>query len=391
MLHTKTPREQNGRDSFGRYRAQARAAAIAVLSILQGREIDRVYCDLHDDFVVRKNEGPDAISYIFYQVKTHGKQNHNWTLGQVFGIKTQNKNQGNQNADEIKESFVGKLLLHTVIFDSYCNKVIFQTNIHNDDNIAELLKDIESGDYTNKYTNVLIDKFNDMFPDVILGKLSPDKIKERLAKLSFETDVQYLKDGEENFEPVARSKIYAFSEIDLEHAETKEILLKLLELVERKSSGVISKLTKESIETQAGISIDDLLSILSISKDAYQTLMAGGDLSAIKNASIIQRTLLASGAGMEQVSYCSKCKTDWDLWVRNNRHILSNLDFNTIVNEVSSLLLAAQKNGNAISLSNLRTPIKQLVVVLDQQNLLYDLTEDLLLGGVFSELVKGKA
>jgi hypothetical protein len=390
MLHTKTPREQNGRDSFGRYRAQARSAAIAALSILQGKEIDRVYCDLHDDFVVRINEGTSALKYVFYQVKTNGKQNHNWTLNEVLGIKTK-KELSNQNPTEIKDSFIGKLLLHTIIFDSHCNGVIFQTNIHCDDNIAELLQDIEGELFSNKYSQLLIDKFNDLYKDHISGILDAAEIKKRLAKLRFETDVQYLKNGEENFEPIARNKVYAFSEIDLGHAETKEILLKLLALVEKKSSGVISQLTQETIEEQAGISIDDLLSILSISKDAYQILLAGGDLSAIRSASIIQRTLLASGAGMEQVSYCSKCKTDWDLWVRKNRHTLSPLDFNTIANKVISLVQAAQQNGNVIGLSNLRVPIKQSVENLKQENLLYDLTEDLILGGIFSELVKGKA
>ena len=49
MLETKPAREQNGRDSFSRYRAQARSAAMAALSILEGGNIDRVYCDLHDE------------------------------------------------------------------------------------------------------------------------------------------------------------------------------------------------------------------------------------------------------------------------------------------------------------------------------------------------------
>jgi hypothetical protein len=45
MLEKVNPREQAGRDSFSRYRAQVRSAAIAALSILDGESIDRVYCD----------------------------------------------------------------------------------------------------------------------------------------------------------------------------------------------------------------------------------------------------------------------------------------------------------------------------------------------------------
>lgn len=65
--------------------------------------------------------------------------------------------------------------------------------------------------------------------------------------------------------------------LGIEHSESKEILMKLLELVARKSSGIVKDLTSESIEKYAGISIDDLLSILSISKDAYNCLLEGGD------------------------------------------------------------------------------------------------------------------
>ncbi|EOI8018186.1 dsDNA nuclease domain-containing protein [Vibrio parahaemolyticus] len=84
-LHNETPREQDGRDSFERYRAQVRSASIAALTILEGSEVDRIYCDLHDDFVKRRSNGG---GYDFYQVKTKSKQNHNWSLNEVFGIKS---------------------------------------------------------------------------------------------------------------------------------------------------------------------------------------------------------------------------------------------------------------------------------------------------------------
>lgn len=74
MLSTKKPREQSGRDSFGRFRAQCRSAAIAALSILEDKEIDRVYCDLHDDFVVRKldeNGYPSVFRNEIYERCSH--------------------------------------------------------------------------------------------------------------------------------------------------------------------------------------------------------------------------------------------------------------------------------------------------------------------------------
>lgn len=390
MLDKKTPREQSGRDSFGRYRAQVRSAAMATLSILEGKEIDRVYCDLHDDFVVRKQDS-NGYSYCFYQVKTKGKLNHSWTLSEVFGLNSRLKDQGEQNTKSIKDSFVGKLLLHTVVFDKYCNCVVFQTNIHNSDDVVELLNDIESEKFANKFNKVLIERFNDCYENELDRKLSQNKIQANLSKLVFETDVQYLKQNNNNFEPLAREKIYEFSEIDLNRTELKEILLKLLDLVGKKSSGIIQELTSESIEKLAGISIDDLLSILSISKDAYKNLLDGGDSKAIKSASIIQRSLMKAGAGMDEVEYCSRCKTKWDFWLRKNRHVLPEFDLNAITQEVRALLTESIGNSQSVKISSLRKPIQNLLKELKKKGLLYDLTKDLILGGVFSELVRGKS
>lgn len=389
MLHEKMAREQSGRDSFGRYRAQVRSAAVATLSILEGREVDRVYCDLHDDFVVRKRDD-SGFSYIFYQVKTKSKQNHNWTMSEVFGLNTKLKDKSKQKSDFIRDSFVGKLLMHTVVFDEYCNSVVFQTNINSSDEVEDLLSDIELGVFANKFTEIILERFNECF-GIESSLHNLDEIKKKISKLSFESDVSYLKDGNNYFELVVKEKIFEFSEIELERAEFREILLRLLDLVERKSSGVIKTWDADSIESFAGISIDDLLSILSISRDAYYSLLDGGDSNAIKSASMIQRALKAGGVDLSMVMYCSRCKTDWDLWFRNARHVIQEMDIQSISEQVSAILMTGLGVQRFLVLNSLRTPIKELLVELDKQGLKFDLTEDLLLGGVFSSFVKGRS
>lgn len=42
-FYSTKPREQVGRDTFLRYRAQILAAALAALEILEGGEVDRVF------------------------------------------------------------------------------------------------------------------------------------------------------------------------------------------------------------------------------------------------------------------------------------------------------------------------------------------------------------
>lgn len=390
MLETKIPREQAGRDTISRFKAQIKSAAMASLSILEGKEIDRVYCDLHDDFVIRKR-GKDGYSYIFFQVKTKNKENHNWSLNEIFGLKKGLKDQAKQDSNNIKNSFIGKLLLHTVVFDQCCNSVVFQTNIHSGDDVKSLLSDIESGDFENKFTKVLIERFNDLFSEELDKGLTQEKIKKNLSKLKLQTDVQHLKNDDETFEFLANGEIYKFSEIELSHSESKEILMKLLELIQKKSSGIIKDFTESSIDKLAGVTVEDLLSILSISKDAYLSLLKSGDDKAIKNASIIQRTLESTGADLDMVEYCSRCKTEWDIWLRQNRHVLQEIDLLAITSKIRELLASAQDYKSSVCISNLKKPVEDLRMELDDEDILYDLSLNLILGGVFSELVKSKS
>lgn len=387
MLETKPAREQNGRDSFSRYRAQARSAAMAALSILEGGKIDRVYCDLHDDFVLRI-KSDDGYLYSFYQVKTKSKLNKSWTINEVMGLKSTAKKPEEHESSKIKDSFVGKLLLHTVVFDGYCDSVVFQTNIHTDDHVNDVLEDIESGLFANKYSRVIVDRFIECFGG---QGFSNSQIQERVSKLKFETDVQYLKEKDNNFEPLARESIYKFSEIELERVEFDEILLRLMELVQSKSEGVICDWTAGSIEKNAGISVDDLLGILSISKEAYRSILAGGDLKAIKSASIIQRYLKNGGAGASEIEYCSRCKSEWDMWVRKNRHVVMDSDLECIFSAVRSTLIGVRDVGGKFVLYSIRGPVKDLQARLLKDDLLFDLNLDLLFGAFFSELIKGGA
>jgi hypothetical protein len=390
-LHDKTPREQNGRDSFARYKAQVRSAAIAALAILEAKEIDRVYCDLHDDFVIRKSAA-SQISYIFTQVKTRGKQNQNWTLNELVGLNTRLKDQKKQEPVKIKDSFIGKLLSHTVVFKNNCAQVVFQTNTNLDDSVIELFESISVNDFSSKYASVLVDRFNECFSDELKKKeLSAEEIKACLRKIVFDTDVQHLKDQNTNFDETVRRKIYEFSEVDLQAEELDKLLLKLLDLVERKSAGVIEEISEEAFDKLAGVSVEDLLDILSISREAYDLLIKGEDAKAIKSVSMIQRALTKAGGMADSVEYCSRCKIKWDTWVRKNRLHLSPLDMNSITQLVAELLINNVRFDGVVLLSRLREPIKSLLSQLEADDILFDLDGDTILGGFFSELIKGRS
>lgn len=387
MLENFNPREQTGRDSFARYRAQVRSAAMAALSILDNGPVEMVYCDVHDDFVVLKSEN-GTQKFVFYQVKTNGKANHNWTAFEVCGVNLK-KNDSNQSAKIIENSFLGKMLINAANFKDSCERIVFQTNIYVDDTLKKFLEDLYEEDYSGRLPTILVENLNKLF-GISNEEESRARTREGIKKLFIEEDVQYIKIKADGFEPLAREKIYEFSEIDLARTEAKEILLKLVSLVEEKSSGVISDWTQENIDKMSGISISDMLSILSISEDAYKYLASGGDRNALKNSSIMQRALKEAGAGEDEILFCSRCKIKWDDWLRNSRLVISEFNIHAIKGHVRDTFVS-NMIGSGFNVSGLRVPVESLISTLSSKGLLFDLSEEEILGALFSELVRSRS
>lgn len=388
-LHEVKPREQAGRDTLERYNAQIRAASIACLSILEGKDVKRVFCEFHDDFVIEKVIASD-IRYTFVQVKTKEKLREIWKLRDVFGILKRKSAKNPQTDEMIRDSFIGKLLQHTINFGESCNEIVFLTNTHVDEDIENIIDDIVSETFSNTHCKLIIDSFNNCFISIQEDheKLDIDAIKQKLKKLKFETDVEYIKSKHETFEILAKQKIFKFSEIELSHTEAKEILFSLLALVNSKSSVKINDCSSENIKKLAGIDIDDLLDVLSISKRAYYDFLDNGDEHALKSASVIERLLRKAGANDMEVDFFTRCKIKWDQWLRNNRHIISEFDYITIDREINATLDKLTFLHGNLFLSNLRTFINELYDSLHQNNLLHSLDKEALTASLFSRLVE---
>ncbi|HHH0512386.1 TPA: dsDNA nuclease domain-containing protein [Yersinia enterocolitica] len=386
-LHEIKPREQAGRDTLERYNAQVRAASIACLSILEGKDIVRVYCEFHDDFVIEKNK-LGKITYSFVQVKTKDKLSDIWKLNDVFGILTRNSKKNPQTDEKVVNSFIGKLIQHTINFPETCENIIFMTNTHVNEDIDAVVTDLLNESFSNKYTLFLIDKFNGCFSPAL--DLTDEQIKRNLKKIIINSDVQYIKSQDNNFDLLARDVIYKYSEIDLQYVEAREIIISLQSLVNSKSSVKIKSVTKDSLLSASGVGIDDLLSVLSISKVAYYDLLNGGDEKAIKSASVIERMLRRAGAKDDEVEYCAKCKTKWDGWLRINRHVLPTIDITVIEGYIGDIISELSRGGNVVRLSLLRTLMNNLIDKLEKEKIVYDLNNDLICGGIFSQLVRNE-
>lgn len=385
-LHEVSPREQSGRDTFSRYKAQAKSAGLASLEILDNSDIDKIYCEWHDDYVIRKvNDG--VISYNFIQVKTNRRSNYQWSLNELFGFSKQKKTHVEVDK-KLKDSFIGKLLLHTVIFDRKCEKVTFLTNVHIKNEVYDILEAIDNNEFSNKYIRLLFDNFQKSFSSP--STISDLDIKEKISKLSIDTDVEHIKDNDETFEAIAHRHIFKYSEIELSVQQANDIMHTLISLVEKKSIGILPDLlSEEELTSKAAITLSDLLDVLSISKKAYEILSSGGDNKALKNASILHRLLDDSGISENSINYAAECKISWDEWYRKNRHEIPDFYLFELEEKISEAICSCL-NNKTIELKKLIEPTKRLSKELSSQDFFKDLDETRVLGAFLSNIVKAQ-
>lgn len=332
-IHDRAPRETAGRTTVTRFRMQFQAAAYAALEILSGNEVDRVYCDYHDDFVVRRTVA-GVVEYHFFQVKTKGKANQQWDVAEVFSLKKKGALDTEEKLEAIRKSIAGKLFVHTVEFGEQCRGITVLSNVHFDDDVHEVVADLAAGSSSKKYISQFISKFADI---VSPGKpMLPEEVEAARKKLSLLANVQHIGDTLEAFAMAAHKAIWQHSEIELHQHEVERIANSLVALVEEKSCAPINGLSKSGIDTVASVGLEDLLKVLSISTQVYQTLLAGGDPGAIKSASILQRKLKEVGATDSMIEAASRAKVSWDVWVRSARHGSPDFTFNVLLEEIDS-------------------------------------------------------
>lgn len=346
IIHEKAPRETVGRDTMVRFRMQLQAAAFAALEILSGKEVDRIYCDYHDDFVVRRTVA-GVVEYHFFQVKTKGKANQQWDINGVFALKKQGELDTAEKLEAVRRSIAGKLFVHTVEFGDQCREVTVLSNVHFKDEVHDIVADLAAGTSSKKYTRQLIDKFATIVsPD---QPLTPEQLKAARKKLTLLPGVQYIGETLEAFSIAAHNAIWKHSEIELHRHEVEQIARSLVTLIGDKSCAPINGLSKADIDMATGIGLEDLLQVLSISTQVYQTLLQGGDPTAIKTASILQRKLKEAGTPEPMIEAASRAKVSWDVWMRNARHTFPDFTLNMLLEEIDKKCKAWLLGGGVLA------------------------------------------
>jgi len=382
QIHEKPPREMAGRETVLRFRMQFQAAAFAALEILSGNDVDRVYCDYHDDFVVRRTSSA-GVNYHFFQVKTKAKLNNQWTLLEVFALKKKGALDTEEKLQAIRDSIAGKLFSHTIQFGEQCREVTILSNVHFEDEVLEAIAALQTGSSSKKYVTQFLDGFEKIFSPS--KALTPQEAQTARAKFSVQAGVHHIGETLESFTSAARTAIWTHSEIDLKPQEVDEIARSLVDVVTNKSCARIAGIAKQGLDEATSVGLKDLLEVLSISTPVYETLLAGQDPQAIKSASILQRQLKQAGASDSMIETASRLKVAWDVWLRTNRHVYTEMDLEALLQEVESTctnwLLAG---GRLADLRALLSSMQQK----DLMKVFSTLNDDLLFGAVLAAMVR---
>lgn len=381
-IHDTPPRETAGRETVLRFRMQFQAAAYAALEILSGSEVDRVYCDYQDDFVVRRSS-PAGVNYHFFQVKTKDRLNKQWTLLEIFALRKRGAIGSGEKLEEVRDSIAGKLFAHTITFGDQCRAVTILSNVHFDDAVLNAIADLQAGGSEEKQVAELIERFGEIFASG--HDLTPEALKSARVKLGVAPAVDHIGASLDRFTSAARTAIWMHSEIDLRPQEVDEIARSLVDLVMTKSCSRIAGLSKQHLEQATSVGLKDLLEVLSISTPVYETLRRGEDPKAIKSASILQRQLKQAGASDSMVETASRLKVEWDVWLRTSRHVYTEMALESLLQEVETTctnwLLAG---GRLADLQKLLSTLfgQQWMAVFKT------LSEDLLFGAVLAAMVR---
>ncbi len=383
---TKIPRRETaGRDTTLRFEYQHRFAAEAALEILEDSSTICVFCDFHDDYVVQRN-ADNIETFEFVQVKTNKKEKHQWDIPEVFGV---NKTKA-KSAKKPTSSFIGKLFYHQINFGDQCSGATLLTNVFFVDDIDLLVDDAKKAakiedlsGQSKKWFNKISDAYKNSF-----DKIDSEIVFSFLKKIKLRANSGPLNDEDRSHSAIFLKKIYDYSEIELTQPEAYKIYEDLISKVREKSMSVLSAdTTPAQLKEKAGIILDDLLSILSLSKDGYTVLKNGGDVQALKATSRLQRFLTTCGASNQMIGVACRAKVEWDNWIRQNRHAIGETDLLLLTQKCTELIQT--QNALSRNLSQLINEFESISrTFLGKMN--YVINKDLVFGLFLSLIINGE-
>jgi hypothetical protein len=339
-LHEVRPREQSGSQTAAHYEFQYHQAAADSLQVLDDSQVVCVYCEWHDDYVV---ELATSGTLQFHQVKTRSQSQGPWSLNEFFGVPAR---RGNHSAEAgtgtaaRTDSIFARFNDHVSKFGARCDGFIFVT----DHGISKEFENLLAGAAVATGVSEIPPNATKAFSRVLASVAqSFDTVTEIsfhdfLRRLIVQPAVGKLSSLEE-CKLIIGGRVVDVSEVELSVAEAKKIGATLVSEVRRKSQRTLTSLPTsiEALQSLKGLTLGDVLRVLSLSSAGYRELRTGGRQSVL-TLSRLHRFLRRSGADQSLIEDICRLKAQWDAWWIDQRHVVEPLDFVALKKECADVL-----------------------------------------------------
>jgi len=347
------PRERVGAQTGRKYEYQYERTARAALDLLaDGSKHVCVYCDWHDDYVVELSQPPTR--YIFHQVKGRKSSQGPWKFAEFFGVQMKKASKPAKNAPAVTtDAIVPLMLLHHQNFGESCAGLAFITNSGLDPRLANFLEAVRNApdvahlpDEMRIAFEHLASGYTAMTPPL---SSSEAELFTWLRGLAAHTDQGQLEDQDAALLELA-DVVENYSEIDLLQRQAKQIAREIISQVRRKvaHSTTVVPTSEEQLRRDKGLVITEILSVLSLSVQAYEQLKAGEGRDTVKTLSRLQRFCRKHGMIDDLVHICG-FKALWDTWRTTERHFVSSVDYTLLEKRARELLTTDLKLEKAVA------------------------------------------
>lgn len=319
-LYEVEPREQAGGPTDERFEFQFHQAAAESLEVLDDQQVECIYFEFHDDYVI---ETAASNHYRFYQVKCRGAQRGMWTIAEFFGERLKKGSKvgaaGGATPQRVNDCIFVKMFDHIEKFGDRCEEFVFVSDNGVNADFETLLDDVRKATGSIARAEKLYAAISVSSPSVTKEHfyhfLRSLRIKQAMGTLGRLDECK----------AILGLRILEMSEVDLSASEQQSIGRNLVDAIRSRSHLVIQlPRSKAQIRKQKGFMLNDMLRLLSLSPSGYRELRANGR-QAVLELSRLHRLLKRSDAPESIIPMMCRLKARWDAWWVAERHNLDGL------------------------------------------------------------------
>lgn len=332
--------EQIGARTGELYEYQYHQAANATLLLLDG-EVQCVYCEWHDDFVIELV----TADYEFHQVKTRTKKHGPWRISDFFG--TPRKTTKKKPDPAARTSFFLKMFQTWLQFEASTRSCLLVSDNVLDSTFQDLVELVQC---SKTVSDVVSDPWFKFIVDSVSqveNALTSDTLYKFLRIFKLQPALGTTDDLKACRAMIA-DRMVEVSEVEVMYSETQHMTVALVTMVRKKSHHKAqAPANPDALRKSKAVTLPELLSLLSLSPEGYRELKQTGR-DAVRTLSRLHRWCKSLGFPAEVIPFMCSLKAQWHVWFLANRHVLTPLDELTLRSGVQSILVGQSRPGGTI-------------------------------------------